>query len=73
VQEVILDDIERIAERPDLAADASDALEPAIEWHRHLGEIDGVRFDVVTWIAINPSARMITVADLFDLLGDAGW
>jgi hypothetical protein len=73
VQEVILDDIDAIAERPDLATDSAGALEPSIEWHRHIGEVEGVRFDVVTWIAINPGARALTVANAFDLTGHIDW
>jgi hypothetical protein len=72
-QEVVLDDIDGIAKRPDLASDASDALEPTVEWHRHVGEIEGARFDIVTWIAINPMTHVVTAAYLFDLLGDVQW
>lgn len=64
VQAVILDDVEGIAERLD-APDAS--LRPTVEWHHHVGAVDGRRFDVVTWIAVDRRRQQIVGAMLFDL------
>ena len=72
VQETIFDDLDTLIDRADEADSFKSITTHAhIEWHQHRGEIEGVRFDVVIWIAVDPAAQTLKMLDLWDGLADS--
>lgn len=63
VQEVILDDLERLAEE---AGRSADRTRRRTEAHWHRGSVEGARFDLVTALAFDAGTRTIVAVRLLN-------
>ncbi len=71
VQETILDDLDAMAQHADeFEAASNGTVDVRMEWHRHRGTIEGITFDVVTWIGVDAANQTLRAMLLWDLLHD---
>jgi hypothetical protein len=62
VQEIVLDHLDALAERADEGLFGGP--NSVIGWHRHLGTVDDVPFELVTFLRIDHGRRKLIAAEI---------